>query len=167
MKWVVRGSAGSQEVEVERSADGFEVTIDGTRQSVDLICLDGSVASLRYADDGRSFHVTYQYHHNRHWRLGVGDREFHFEVLTPVEAIDATAAAEAGGPSALEAPIPGKVVAVNAAVGDEVEPGQSLVVLEAMKMENELISEKGGRIAAIHASPGDTVEAGTVLVELE
>ena len=84
------------EVEVERSADGFEVTVDGTRHSVDLICLDGAVASLRYAEDGRSFHVTYQYHQNRHWRLGVGDREFHFEVLTPVEAIDATAAAEAG-----------------------------------------------------------------------
>lgn len=167
MRWVVRGSTSSQEVEVERSADGFEVTIDGNRHSVDMICLDGAVASLRFPADGRSFHITYQHDHNRHWRVGVGDREFHFEVLTPVEAIDVTASAEADGPSALEAPIPGKVVAVNAVVGDEVEAGQALVVLEAMKMENELISEQGGRIAAIHASPGDTVEAGTVLVELE
>ena len=167
MRWVVQGSSGSQEVEVERSADGFEVTIDGKRHSVDLICLDGAVASLRYPEDGRSFHITYQHDHNRHWRVGVGDREFHFEVLTPVEAIDATAAAEAGGPSALEAPIPGKVVAVKAAVGDEVEAGDSLVVLEAMKMENELASERGGRIAAVHVAPGDTVDAGTVLVELE
>jgi biotin carboxyl carrier protein len=167
MRWVVRGSTGSQEVEVERSADGFEVTIDGNRHSVDLICLDGAVASLRYPEDGRSFHVTYQHHQNRDWRVGVGDREFQLEVLTPVEAIDATAAAEAGGPSALEAPIPGKVVALKAAVGDEIEAGQSLVVLEAMKMENELTLEQGGRIVAIHVEPGDTVEAGTLLVELE
>ncbi len=71
------------------------------------------------------------------------------------------------GPSLMEAPIPGKVVAVNVAPGDQVEPGQSLVVLEAMKMENELAAENGGTVVKVHVAPGDTVGTGAPLVELE
>ena len=59
MKWVVRGSGGAHEVTVERSPDGFEVTLDGQRHGVDLIRLNGAVASLRFVEDGRSFHVSY------------------------------------------------------------------------------------------------------------
>jgi len=167
MRWVVRGTAGSREVEVERSANGFEVTVDGTSHAVDLIRLDGAIASLRFVADGRSYQISFDRGNNRHWRIGVVDREFNFEVLTPVEAIDATAGAAGRGASDLTAPIPGKVVAVKVAEGDRVEAGQSLVVLEAMKMENELIAEQTGTVAAVHVAPGDTVDTGTVLVELE
>jgi len=167
MRWVVRGSAGSREVEVERSADGFEVTVDGTPHAVDLIRLDGAIASLRFVADGRSYQISFDRGNNHHWRIGVVDREFTFEVLTPVEAIDATTGAAGRGASELTAPIPGKVVAVKVAEGDMVEEGQSLVVLEAMKMENELTAEQKGAVAAVHVAPGDTVDAGTVLVELE
>ena len=59
------------------------------------------------------------------------------------------------------------MVAVTVAPGDEVEPGRPLVVLEAMKMENELTAEHAGRVSAVRIAPGDTVEAGAVLVELE
>lgn len=167
MKWVVRGSGGSHEVVVERSADGFEVSLDGRRHAVDIIRLDGAVASLRFVEDGRSFHVSYERGRNHDWRIGVGDREFTFEVLTPVEAIGALAVAKGRGASSVTAPIPGKVVAVTVEPGDEVEPGRPLVVLEAMKMENELTAEVAGRVAAVRVAPGDTVEAGAVLVELE
>jgi acetyl/propionyl-CoA carboxylase alpha subunit len=167
MKWVVRGSGGAHEVTVERSPDGFEVTLDGHRHSVDLIRLNGAVASLRFVEDGRSFHVSYDRGRNHDWRIGVGDREFTFEVLSPVEAIGAVASAKGRGASVVTAPIPGKVVAVTVAQGDEVEPGRPLVVLEAMKMENELTADQAGRVAAVRVAPGDTVEAGAVLVELE
>ena len=60
MKWVVQGAGGSRVVEVERRRDGFDVTVDGEKRWVDLICLDRSAASLRYPEDGRSFHVTFQ-----------------------------------------------------------------------------------------------------------
>jgi biotin carboxyl carrier protein len=167
MKWVVRGSAKEREVEVERSASGFEVEVDGQRHDVELVRFDGTVASLRFVEDGRSFHVSYDKGDNRHWRIGVVDREFTFEVLTPVEAIDASVGGAGGGASVVTAPIPGKVVAVKVAVGDEVEVGQSLVVLEAMKMENELTAEQSGKVSAIHAEAGDTVDTGSVLVELQ
>ncbi|HPA81566.1 MAG TPA: biotin/lipoyl-binding protein [Thermoanaerobaculales bacterium] len=167
MKWVVRGASGAHEVVVERSADGLEVTLDGRRHAVDLIRLDGAVASLRFDEDGRSFHVSYDRGRGRDWRIGIGDRDFTFDVLTPVEAIGAMAAATGRGASVVAAPIPGKVVAVTVEPGDEVEPGRPLVVLEAMKMENELTAEVAGRVAAVRVAPGDTVEAGAVLVELE
>jgi biotin carboxyl carrier protein len=167
MKWVIRSSAKEREVEVERSVSGFEVVVDGERHDVELIRFDGAVASLRFVDDGRSFHVSYDRGENRNWRIGVVDREFTFEVLTPVEAIDASVSGGGSGASVVTAPIPGKVVAVNVAVGEEVEEGQSLVVLEAMKMENELTAEQPGKVAAVHAAAGDTVDTGSVLVELE
>jgi len=152
---------------VERSASGFQVVIDGQAHDVELIRFDAAVASLRFVEDGRSFHVSYERGNNRHWRIGVVDREFTFEVLTPVEAIDASVSDGGSGSSEITAPIPGKVVAVKVAVGDEVEVGQSLVVLEAMKMENELTAEQAGTVVKIHVEAGDTVDTGTTLVDLE
>lgn len=167
MKWVVRQGDESREVEVERVTDGFEVIMGSERRRVDLIRLDGAVASLRYVEDGRSFSVSYQRGRGRQWRVAVGERDFDIEVLTPVEAIEASAAAATVGPSRLEAPIPGKVVKVHVGVGDEVEAGQPMVVLEAMKMENELTAEQAGKVIAVHIEPGQTIDTGGLLVELE
>jgi biotin carboxyl carrier protein len=167
MKWVVRGGDRSQDVLVERVVGGFEVVVGDERRRVDVIKLDGAVASLRYVEDGRSFSVSYQRGRGRSWRVAVGERDFDLDVLTPVEAIEAGAAAEAAGPSRLEAPIPGKVVKVHVRSEDQVDAGQPLVVLEAMKMENELTAAQPGKVTAVHVAPGDTVDTGSVLVELE
>lgn len=71
------------------------------------------------------------------------------------------------GPAPIIAPMPGLIVRVNVQVGDEVQPGQGVVVMEAMKMENELRSSSGGRVKTILAQPGTAVEKGARLVELE
>jgi len=92
-----------------------------------------------------------------------------------VEALDerrrtirdmAGAAAVASGPAPLVAPMPGLIVRVNAKPGDVVQPGQPLVVMEAMKMENELRSSSAGTVKSIAVQPGAAVEKGAVLVEL-
>lgn len=167
MKWVVRQGEAAREVEVERVSDGFEVVMGSKRHRVDVIRLDAAMASVRYVDDGQSYSVSYQRGKGREWRLAVGERDFDLEVLTPVEAIEASAALAAVGPSRLDAPIPGKVVKVHVSVGDEVEAGQPLVVLEAMKMENELTATQAGKVMAVHVEPGQTIDAGGLLVELE
>ena len=75
--------------------------------------------------------------------------------------------AAGGGLGLTVAPMPGKVLQVLVAVGDAVEPGQPLVVLEAMKMETTLRAEIAGTVARGGApSPGDMVDAGAVLVEI-
>lgn len=65
------------------------------------------------------------------------------------------------------APIPGLITSVAVAVGAEVVAGDQLLVLEAMKMENEIAAPVGGTVAVMHVSAGDAVEKGTLLVELE
>jgi biotin carboxyl carrier protein len=167
MKWVVRGGSETRQVEVERDGDHFRIDVDGHPQQVEMVRLDGAFASLRFPDSGRSFQITYQRRGNGSWRIGVGQREFDLAVLSPAEAVEVVGGARASGPSRLTAPIPGKVVAVKAAAGDEVTAGQSLVVLEAMKMENELAAEQPGRVVAVHVADGETVESGQLLIELE
>ena len=76
------------------------------------------------------------------------------------------AQAAAAGPAPLVAPMPGLVIGVRVAVGDEVSAGQGLVVMEAMKMENELRAGSAGTVRRIAVEPGTAVEKGAVLVEL-
>jgi biotin carboxyl carrier protein len=78
---------------------------------------------------------------------------------------------DAGGPAAGEqkvvAPMPGRIVKVLVGPGDEVAARQGVVVVEAMKMENELRAPRSGRVREVSVSPGASVEAGRVLVVLE
>lgn len=73
----------------------------------------------------------------------------------------------AGGELALKAPIPGLVVKVLVNDGDEVHTGQSLVILEAMKMENDLRAPRAAIVAHVKAKPGDRVDQGQVLITLQ
>ena len=75
----------------------------------------------------------------------------------------ASAPAGAAGSVEVTAPMPGKVVAVKGAVGQAVKKGDVILVLEAMKMENDIVAPQDGTIASIHASTGDSVESGAVL----
>jgi biotin carboxyl carrier protein len=79
----------------------------------------------------------------------------------------ADASRHEAGDQSIVAPMPGRVVRVLVAVGDEVAPRQGVVVVEAMKMENELRAPKGGRVKDISVTPGTSVEAGRVLVVIE
>ena len=71
------------------------------------------------------------------------------------------------GPQQVTAPMPGKVVRVMVAAGDAVEPRQGLVVIEAMKMENELRAVRAGRVKTVRAAEGQSVEAGALLLVVE
>ncbi|HEV7993627.1 MAG TPA: biotin/lipoyl-containing protein [Gemmatimonadaceae bacterium] len=76
-------------------------------------------------------------------------------------------AAQAAGPAPLVAPMPGMIVRVHVQVGDTVHAGQGLVVMEAMKMENELRATASATVKAVHARVGSAVEKGALLLELE
>ena len=64
------------------------------------------------------------------------------------------------------APMPGKVVKVNVSVGQAVKRGEAVLILEAMKMENDIVAPQDGTIASINVSNGDAVESGAVLVTM-
>jgi pyruvate carboxylase subunit B len=104
------------------------------------------------------------------YQLWIDGHVYDVEALDErARAIRDLSAAAAGptGPAPLVAPMPGLVVRVSVSEGDEVETGQGLVVMEAMKMENELRAAGAGRVKRVLATPGMAVEKGAVLVEME
>ncbi|MBC8446480.1 MAG: acetyl-CoA carboxylase biotin carboxyl carrier protein subunit [Chloroflexi bacterium] len=96
-----------------------------------------------------------------------------FEGLGPVRSAAPTAVSAAPvrevaeGAGVIKAIMPGKVIRVFVAEGDEVEEGDVAVILEAMKMENELCADRGGVVQQVAVAPGDDVELGQVLVVIE
>jgi len=73
----------------------------------------------------------------------------------------------ASGPSHVRSPMPGRIVRVMAAPGAQVAAGDGLVIVEAMKMENELRAARGGTVRTVHVREGQAVDGGALLVELE
>jgi biotin carboxyl carrier protein len=98
----------------------------------------------------------------------VAGRLFHFEALDErTKLLSGAAATVASGPQNIEAEMPGKVVKVERAAGDAVLEGDGVLVIEAMKMENEIKSPIAGVVTQISVSEGDTVEAGAPLFTVE
>lgn len=102
------------------------------------------------------------------FRVAVGGAEYAV-TLTDTKHLRGArqASGEQGGRAQIKAPMPGKVVRVLAEAGQAVEPGQGVVVVEAMKMQNELKSPKAGTVAEVRVEPGATVNAGDVLAVIE
>ncbi len=91
-------------------------------------------------------------------------------VAAPVKTIEPPKAAQeavAAGVVGVRAPLPGTIVDIKVAVGAEVKKGQTLIVLEAMKMENNIDAECDGKITSVKVNKGDTVMEGAVLVTIE
>jgi pyruvate carboxylase subunit B len=163
VKYVV--SVGGREIEVE--VDGDRVTVAGTSLPAALRVIPGTPAR-QLVLDGRPTVLTMRSTGRGQWSLGtVGDRweaEVVDERTRHIRSL--TAGAErTRGPTTLRAPMPGLVLRLLVEPGREVARGDGLVVLEAMKMENELKAPAGGVVGAVHVRPGEPVEKGQVLVE--
>ena len=87
-------------------------------------------------------------------------------AAAPAPAPKKEAAAAPAGSITVEAPMPGKVLSVNVKAGDKVEAGDVLLILEAMKMQNEIMAPEDGTVSDVRVSAGDTVATGDVMVVL-
>jgi biotin carboxyl carrier protein len=100
--------------------------------------------------------------------VSVGTQSYAVTLSDPRRLRSATAAgALAGGVARITAPMPGKVVRVMVEAGAEVEAGDGIVVVEAMKMQNELKSPRAGKVLTVKVEVGATVDGGDVLAEIE
>ena len=94
------------------------------------------------------------------WWIHIGGHTFCIDHIEP-------GAAEDDEGSGLTAPMPGKVLQVLVEVGQQVESGQPLMIMEAMKMEHRIVASHEGRVSAINFSEGDQVQQGTALIEMD
>ena len=159
----------------------LECSVDGRPVSVDVRLLEAGVMSLLIADpkarstEARSTEARSTEVEGRQYRcvfdgdgVVIDGRRYGFEVKDP-RSLQGRRGAGAGteGPRPVKAPMPGRVVRLLVEVGEEVAEGQGVVVIEAMKMQNELKSPKAGRVIRVGAAVGDTVGSGDVLVVVE
>jgi biotin carboxyl carrier protein len=157
------------QVELRDTEEGvFARVDDGEEVPADLRQLHGTLHALRL--DGRLEEVVAVAREHGEVQLALRGLQFVAEVVDEARARLASVAGTRGGAHAhleLKAPMPGLLVRLLCAVGDEVQPGQPLAVLQAMKMENELALPRGGKVTAVNGEPGQTVEQGQVLVVVE
>ena len=166
MKYFVR--VGDSELEL--SLDGDEIDVAGTTSRAHLADVEGTpVRMLTVGDEVHRIVVRPAGARGR-YTIWVDGFRHEVEALDErMRAIRELSAASAGpdGPAPLIAPMPGMIVRVSVQVGDRVHPGQGLVVMEAMKMENELRAQAEATVKAVLAQPGAAVEKGALLIELE
>ncbi len=150
-------------IEVRDKNDRYVVTIDGRAREVDWQGI-GSFASL--VIDGKS-HEVGVVSQTGGYAVVLDDVQLFVEVTEGARSAGAPGAKAEGGPSKVSAPMPGKIVRVLAQPGQDVAAGQGLVVMEAMKMENELRAPRAGRVVDLRVREGQAVETGALLVVME
>jgi biotin carboxyl carrier protein len=162
-KLALRLNGTAAEAEVASGSAGTRVRLDDRWYEVDFVPT-GRTGLYSLLVNGRSFEV-YAQQRPGGWDILIGTRVF---------AVDAgptrpgrQAAPEPEGVWILRSPLAGIVAEVAVAVGDEVRAGQVLLVVESMKMNNELTAARGGRVAEVHVRPGERVERGVPLVRVE
>jgi biotin carboxyl carrier protein len=116
---------------------------------------------------GRSYEAYVESGANGALVVTIDGRRFDIEVRDPRQFRPGRGVRGMAGVARLTAPMPGKLVRLLAAPGEQVAAGQPILVIEAMKMQNELRAPKSGRLAAISVREGETVAAGAVLVTIE
>jgi biotin carboxyl carrier protein len=166
MKYEIQlaGASGkkTRHVELERDANGWRVTLDGQPVAADAAEIAPHTLSILLDGQSHEIHVTPAADGTLNLQTGV--QEFAAEVLDPrAWSGRRHGGVEAEGRQQVVAPMPGKVVRLLVKPGEHVEAGQGLLVVEAMKMQNEIRSPKGGTVERVLVKEGQPVNAGEVL----
>ena len=162
MKRHVTANGRSGQIEVDGSRIRYRRE-DGAEVERQYSCERTGSGEFSVLLDGRSYRVS-PGHGGQVW---VNGSLLSMEVFDPRDLRSGGRGSANHGRQEIAAMMPGKVIRVLVSAGDSVEEGQGLVVVEAMKMQNEMKSPKSGRVAEVRARPEATVAAGEVLVVVE
>jgi biotin carboxyl carrier protein len=169
VKFEIDVNGRTRSVSIERAAEGrYSVLLDGQAHELDVVRTGVHGLSLLRRDGDLSHDVQVTPTGSRSEMLvTLSGRTVAVSVNARHTRRAAADAAAGDGEQAVTAPMPGRVVRVLVSAGDEVAARQGVVVIEAMKMENELRSPKAGRVKEVSVTPGTSVEAGRVLLVIE
>lgn len=169
MELIVLYRDAEHRVHLDQRGDGtYSVDVDGKVYEVD-VATAGDILSLGVGD-GRQFEVAV-----RRTRRQGGGGTYQVsstrgldtvQIMDPLEHLLRQSKGESGGATKVEALMPGRVVEILVEEGGEVEKGQGVVVVEAMKMKNEIHAEASGKVEKLYVSAGQNVEAGDPLFEI-
>ena len=168
MQYEVEINGRVRRVAVQRAGGRFTASVDGRIRQVDIARIDAQTMSLLVDSGGASYEI------------GVANDAatglLHVRVGTIVVDVAVNGgrrrrrdpgADRGSGPQRMVAPMPGKIVRVGVKTGDAVRARQTVVVIEAMKMENELKADRDGVVGELRAVEGASVEAGALLVVIQ
>lgn len=162
MKLGAQIEGNSHEVEIKRDGGRISATVDGREYELEASEPEAGVYLLKH--DNRVFEVYV----SPEGIVNVGGYQLEVKISDPKRLRGARGDAEHGdGNAEIKTAMPGKIVRVLATVGDQVEKGDGVIVVEAMKMQNEMKAPKAGIVKQINAKEGDTVNAGDVLAVIE
>ena len=169
MKYQVRAQERQFEVEVDGEAPHYFLRIDGRPATVDASTLgDRSLLSLLLDHVSYLAHVVPASSALGTFDVSIGGKQVRIRVLDELAAMaQQMHAPPVQGSVVLRSPMPGLVIDVRVRPGDRVRAGSPLVVIEAMKMQNELASEVTGTVREVQAQLNQAVESGAVLVVIE
>ncbi len=172
MELVARIGDTDRDVTVEQQDDGrWRVVIGGVERVLDARRIDQTAWLLDLG--GRVLRVDVEPNKDGDPVVDAFGVQQAVKLLDPrrvrLEKAQAVASKGRGpaGPEILRSPMPGKVVKVLVKVGDDVQAGQGVAVIEAMKMENEMRAGRAGKVSAIHATEGQTLEAQQPVLTIE
>jgi biotin carboxyl carrier protein len=162
MKYEVRIEGKTRVVELARYSNAWQATLDGGPGTADVTEIAPNIYSVLLS--GQSHEICVTPSPGGKLNLQTGRFEFTAEVVDPRSWSGRRhAGSEAEGRQQIVAPMPGKIVRVLVIAGDRVEAGQGLLVVEAMKMQNEIRSPKSGTVESVQVEEGQAVNAGEVL----
>jgi biotin carboxyl carrier protein len=174
MHYEVEVAGRVRQVDVQRVDGRFRVSVDGREHVVDVRRIDANTMSLLMArpepdaaaaaPGAASYAVTFATDPaTRQLVVGVGATTVPVALNGRRRSGRKDDSAPGAGPQRIVAPMPGKIVKVLVSKGDAVRARQPLVVIEAMKMENELRAAGAGAVAELHVQEGQSVDAGTLV----
>jgi biotin carboxyl carrier protein len=163
MKRIVLINGREFELELSGTAAKQSFRLGSTEMEADIQKVEPGVYSVLL--NGRSYEVRVE--DNASFTIFLNGRSFEVEVRDPRRWTRSRSKAGAQGRQNISAPMPGKIVRILIAPGDTVAAGQGLIVVEAMKMQNEMKASKGGVVVSVDVREGDTVNGGQLLAVIE
>jgi biotin carboxyl carrier protein len=149
-------------IELEREGAAWRVILDGRPAAVDVVEISPNILSILL--DGQSFEISITPKPDGKLNLQNGSQEFTAEVIDPrAWSGRRHGHVEVEGRQQIVAPMPGKIVRLLVKAGERVETGQGILVVEAMKMQNEIRSPKSGTVERVLVKEGQPVNAGEIL----
>jgi biotin carboxyl carrier protein len=164
MRFVARHEGSEIPVEVERTGGVYRVRIGDRWMTADLVEAGPYLRSLRL-EDGTQFSFVHHRDGTAH-EISLRAATVHVEVIDPLSLKRKRREDETGGAGMVKALMPGRIARLLVEQGASVRKGAGLLVLEAMKMENEIQAPADGVVDQIFVKPGDTVEGGADLVHI-